>query len=106
MIVRPWQAPERRGDLDVHLRHRVGAEELDLGEEVAVDVADGLRRADAERSGATAGESVAVTVSSGSFARISQTSIDVRPVLVPPCSMVPCPSRTLRLTSTPFQCSM
>ena len=31
--LRPGQAPESRGHLDVHFRYRVGAEELDLREE-------------------------------------------------------------------------
>src|SRR2546421_5769081 len=42
---------------------------------------------------------------SGTFAAIAQLSVDVRPVLSPPCTRRPCDSLALPVMSTPFQCS-
>ena len=42
---------------------------------------------------------------SGTDATTAQLSVEVRPVLIPPCSRMPFCSRRLRAASTPFQCS-
>ena len=41
---------------------------------------------------------------SGTRATTSQLFVELRPVLMPPCSRTPFCSRALTLTSTPFQC--
>src|SRR6187402_413996 len=45
-----------------------------------------------------------VVAVSGNFALTSHESVDVRPVLVPPCSVRLCRMRAVKFTSTPFQC--
>src|SRR5258706_13858374 len=44
--------------------------------------------------------------SSGKAARSAQASWSLRPVLVPPCTVIPLRSRATRLTSTPSQFSI